>query len=112
MPLAGKFSHAVGAANLATLKNEGLTLGILVLIRIIGNYLQQAFLWDAALNCVYKIRVYVFNKVLQRDLGFFESERGVSPGDISYRITAEAEDVSDTVYSLLNVRDFNFFGLL
>lgn len=85
------------------LRKEGLVLGVLVLVRIIASYLQQAFLWEAALNCVYKIRVYVFNRVLQRDLGFFEGEKGVLPGDIAYRITAEASDVGDTVYSLLDV---------
>lgn len=77
-------------------------LGVLLLIRIVASYLQQAFLWDAALNCAYKIRVYVFNRVLQRDLGFFESGKGISPGDVAYRITGEAEDVADTVHSLLN----------
>ncbi|XP_051131725.1 ABC transporter B family member 29, chloroplastic [Andrographis paniculata] len=102
VPLAGKVSSVMGAAKLNSLVNEGLTLGILVLIRIVANYSQQAFLWDAALNCVYRIRFHVFARVLQRDLGFFEGENGISPGDISYRITAEAEDIGDTVYSLLN----------
>ncbi|GFQ06120.1 ABC transporter b family member 29 chloroplastic [Phtheirospermum japonicum] len=64
---------------------------------------REVFLWEAALSCVYEIRVYVFNRVLQRDLSFFESQRGILPGDVAYRITAEAEDVADTVYSLLNV---------
>lgn len=78
-------------------------LGVLLLIRIVANYLQQACLWEAALKCSYKIRVYVFDKVLQRDLGFFESGNGISPGDVAYRITAEAENVADTLHSLLNV---------
>lgn len=53
--------------------------------------------------CVCKVRVYVFERVLQRDLGFFEGGNGVSSGDIAYRITAEANDVADTVYAVLNV---------
>lgn len=60
-------------------------------------------MWDAALNCAYNIRVHVFDRVLQRDLGFFEGGNGILPGDVAYRITAEAEDVADTVHSLLNV---------
>ncbi|PIA59136.1 hypothetical protein AQUCO_00400177v1 [Aquilegia coerulea] len=67
-----------------------------------ANYWQQAFLWEASLNCAYKIRVYVFQKVLKRDLGFFEGGNGVSSGDIAYRITAEADDVAETVHALLN----------
>lgn len=85
------------------MRNGALPLGILLLIRVAANYLQQACLWDAALNCAYRIRVHVFDRVLQRDLGFFEGGNGISPGDVAYRITAEAEDVADAVHSLLNV---------
>ncbi|KAL0410125.1 UNVERIFIED_CONTAM: ABC transporter B family member 29, chloroplastic [Sesamum latifolium] len=102
VPLAGRLSSVMATENLMSLRNEGLILGVLVLTRIVANYLQQAFLWEAALNCVCKVRVFVFNRVLQRDLGFFEGEKGILPGDVAYRITAEAEDIADTVYSLLN----------
>ncbi|KAK6139947.1 hypothetical protein DH2020_026323 [Rehmannia glutinosa] len=102
VPLTGKLSSVMATANLTSLRNEGLVLGVLLLTRVVAKYLQEAFLWEAALSCVYKVRVYVFNRVLQRDLGFFESEKGILPGDVAYRITAEAEDIADTVYSLLN----------
>lgn len=59
-------------------------------------------MWEAALNAGYRIRLHVFVRVLGREIGFFEGRSGVSPGDISYRITAEASHVSDTVYALLN----------
>ncbi|KAK1389658.1 ABC transporter B family member 29, chloroplastic [Heracleum sosnowskyi] len=84
------------------LRKEGLKIGGLFLVLVVASYGQQAFLWDAALNCVYKIRVHVFDRVLERDLVFFESGNGVSSGDIAYRITAEASEVADTVYALLN----------
>ncbi|KAL8527083.1 hypothetical protein ACS0TY_016081 [Phlomoides rotata] len=103
VPLAGKLSSRIAPnANLVSLRGEGMILSLLVLIRVVANYLQQASLWEAALNCVHKIRIYVFDKVLERDLGFFESENGILPGDLAYRITAEAKDIADTVYSLLN----------
>lgn len=87
------------------LRQEGLKIGGLFLVLVVASYGQQAFLWDAALNCVYKIRVHVFDRVLERDLVFFESGNGVSSGDIAYRITAEASEVADTVYALLNVSE-------
>jgi ABC-type multidrug transport system fused ATPase/permease subunit len=53
---------------------------------------------------VYRIRCHVFERVLERDLSFFECGAGsVSAGDITYRITAEAADVADTVHAVLNV---------
>lgn len=89
------------------LRDEALVLGVLFLVRLVASYWQQAFLWDAALNSVYKVRVFVYGKVLQRDLGLFEGADAISPGDIAYRITAEASDVADTVYALLNVSNLN-----
>lgn len=85
-----------------SLQKEALILAVVFLVRTIASYLQQVFLWDGALKCVYEVRVFVYEKVLQRDLGFFEGKDGMSSGDIAYRITAEADDVADTVYSLLN----------
>lgn len=48
------------------------------------------------------MRVFVFETVLEKELGFFEGSDGVSSGDIAYRITAEASDVADTLFALLN----------
>ncbi|KAH9674561.1 ABC transporter B family member 29 [Citrus sinensis] len=84
------------------LKSDGWILGVFVLARLVATYWQQAFLWDAALGAVYDVRVTVFEKVLQRELSFFEGVSGVSSGDIAFRITAEANDVADAVYALLN----------
>ncbi|XP_043717866.1 ABC transporter B family member 29, chloroplastic [Telopea speciosissima] len=102
VPKVGKLSAVVSNIDADRLIEEGLVFGVLVLVRVVANYWQQALLWDAALNSVYKIRVYVFKRILQRNLGFFEGGGGVSAGDTAYRITAEASDVSDTLYALLN----------
>ncbi|KAF7818798.1 ABC transporter B family member 29, chloroplastic [Senna tora] len=77
-------------------------MGGLVIARLVSSYGQQAFLWEAALNAVYKLRVHVFDRVLERELGYFEGKEGISAGDIAYRITAEASDVADTLYAVLN----------
>lgn len=104
VPKVGKFSAVLSNVDgLLLVKEEALVIVAVVLARSVASYWQQALLWDAALNSVHKIRVYVFEKVLSRDLGFFEGSGGVSSGDVAYRITAEASDVTDTTYSLLNV---------
>ncbi|XP_023772356.1 ABC transporter B family member 29, chloroplastic [Lactuca sativa] len=99
VPKVGKFSAVM---NVEGLRQEGVLIGVLFLVRLISNYLQQSLLWEASLRSVYKMRVYVFERVLQRDLGFFEGGSGKSVGDVAYRITAEASDVADTIYALLN----------
>lgn len=106
---AGKFSSFMRNYEAIRLSNEGLILGIFVMARLVACYWQQAFLWEAALRVGYGIRVRVFKKVLERDLGFFEGREGVSSGDIAYRITAEASDIADTVYALLNVSETLYF---
>ncbi|KAM1196926.1 hypothetical protein ACFX2I_008592 [Malus domestica] len=98
----GKFSAFIGNLDPAAFRKEGLAVGVLVFARLVAVYWQQAFLWDAALSAVYRVRAEVFEKFLGSDLGFFEGSGGVSSGDVAYRITAEAADVADTVYALLN----------
>ncbi|KHG26552.1 Signal recognition particle 54 kDa protein, chloroplastic [Gossypium arboreum] len=76
--------------------------GVFVLVKLVACYWQQAFLWEASLRTVCQMRVFVFETVLEKELGFFEGNDGVSSGDIAYRITAEASDVADTLFALLN----------
>nr|XP_023898972.1 ABC transporter B family member 29, chloroplastic [Quercus suber] len=106
VPKLSQFSSTVTATTTATtalkLRDQGLVLGALLLVRFVASYWQQAFLWDAALNAGFRIRLHVFDRVLQRDLAFFESSGAVSSGDIAYRVTAEAADVADTIYAILN----------
>ncbi|XP_026660073.1 ABC transporter B family member 29, chloroplastic isoform X2 [Phoenix dactylifera] len=103
VPRVGRFPSVIAAGiGSNRMVREGLALAALAGARSVTGYLQQAFLWEAAVKSVYKIRVHVFDRVLQRDLGFFEGNDGVPAGDVAYRITAEASDVADTVCALLN----------
>ncbi|OMO68345.1 hypothetical protein COLO4_29711 [Corchorus olitorius] len=103
IPRIGSFSsNLTNNISLSTLRGQGLVLGVLVFAQLVARYWQQAFLWEAALRTEYGMRSFVFEKVLERDLSFFEGGNAVSSGDIAYRITAEASDVADTVFALLN----------
>ncbi|KDP37308.1 hypothetical protein JCGZ_06762 [Jatropha curcas] len=102
VPRIGQFSATIGKIDAVRLRNEGLVLGAVFLAKLIATYWQQALLWEAAVSAGYEIRVHVFERVLQRELDFYEGGNGVSSGDIAYRITAEAADLTDTLYALLN----------
>ncbi|KAE8718971.1 ABC transporter B family member 29 [Hibiscus syriacus] len=103
IPRIGSFSsNLINTVSISKLRDQCLLLGVLLLVKLVACYWQQAFLWEASLRTVYQMRVFVFQKVLERDLDFFEGCNGVSSGDIAYRITAEASDVADTVFALLN----------
>lgn len=101
VPKAGRLSSILCDVN--AIKSDGVMLAALFSARLVANYLQQAYLWEATFNLACKIRVYVFERVLERDLGFFEGgDGGVTAGDIAHRITTEAADVADTIFALLN----------
>ncbi|XP_078447161.1 ABC2 homolog 12 isoform X2 [Wolffia australiana] len=89
-----------------------LKLGIVGVVRSVACYLQQAFLWEAALRAVCKIRVDVFRSLLYRDLEFFEGRGGLPTGEVAHRIIAEAQDIADTVFALLNTSLPNVMQLL
>ncbi|KAJ0243968.1 ABC transporter B family member 29 [Hirschfeldia incana] len=102
IPRIGSLTSTINSTTPTKLRNAGLALTALFLARVVAGYLQQAYLWEASLNSVYRIRVFAYQRVLERELEFFEGGNGISSGDIAYRITAEASEVSDTIYALLN----------
>ncbi|KAK7392623.1 hypothetical protein VNO78_21067 [Psophocarpus tetragonolobus] len=78
---------------------DSLPLAALLAARFLAGYAQHALLWEAALNAVYNLRLHVFDRVLHRELSFFDGNRA---GDVAFRITAEASDLAVTLYTLLN----------
>ncbi|GJN03020.1 hypothetical protein PR202_ga20418 [Eleusine coracana subsp. coracana] len=81
----------------------GLVLATFASARAAAAYAQQALLWEAALRATGRLRERAFERLLERDLAFFEGRGGVAAGDVAHRITDEADDVADAMYSVLNV---------
>lgn len=106
VPEIGVLSNLLGNGDLQQLYPKAIQVLALVLVRSVAQFWQQAFLWEAALKITYKLRRYVYERVLQRDMEYFEGD--VPSGDVAFRLTAEAEDVGDTVHSLLHVREPGF----
>jgi putative ABC transport system ATP-binding protein len=108
VPAAGSLPRAlaagVGGGVSAEVSRGVVALAALASARAAASYVQQALLWEAALRAVGRLRERAFERLLARDLAFFDGRAGMAAGDIAHRITDEADDVSDAVYSVLNVR--------
>lgn len=110
VPAAGRLPRALagggggGSAAVEVAARGGVALAAFASARAAATYAQQAFLWEAALQAAGRLRERAFERLLERDLEFFEGRGGVAAGDIAHRITDEADDVADALFSVLNVR--------
>lgn len=108
VPAAGRLPRALagggggGGAAVVVAARGGVALAAFASARAAATYAQQAFLWEAALQAAGRLRERAFERLLERDLEFFEGRGGVAAGDIAHRITDEADDVADALFSVLN----------
>ncbi|KAK1682984.1 hypothetical protein QYE76_043832 [Lolium multiflorum] len=108
VPAAGRLPRAlaagvgVGGGVSPKVSRGVVALAALASARAAASYVQQALLWEAALRAVGRLRERAFERLLARDLAFFDGRAGMAAGDIAHRITDEADDVADAVYSVLN----------
>ncbi|XP_037477777.1 ABC transporter B family member 29, chloroplastic-like [Triticum dicoccoides] len=106
VPAAGRLPRAlaagVGGGVSAEVSRGVVALAAFASARAAAAYVQQALLWEAALRAVWRLRERAFERLLARDLAFFDGREGMAAGDIAHRITDEADDVADAVYSVLN----------
>jgi ABC-type multidrug transport system fused ATPase/permease subunit len=106
VPQIGNLSNLLAKGDMQQLFPKAGQVLALVMVRSVAQFWQQAFLWEAALKITYQLRAHVYARVLKRDMDYFEGgEGGAAAGDVAFRLTAEAEDVGDTVHSLLHVSD-------
>ncbi|GJN27698.1 hypothetical protein PR202_gb15740 [Eleusine coracana subsp. coracana] len=112
VPAAGRLPRALaayggrtesGGAAVQVVARAGLVLAAFASARAAAVYAQQALLWEAALRAAGRLRERAFERLLKRDLAFFEDRGGVAAGDVAHRIVDEADDVADAMYSVLNV---------
>ncbi|KAM0900843.1 hypothetical protein ACQ4PT_020370 [Festuca glaucescens] len=106
VPAAGRLPRSL-AAGVGGGVSEEVSRGVVALAalasaRAAAAYVQQALLWEAALRAVGRLRERAFERLLARDLALFDGRAGMAAGDIAHRITDEADDVADAVYSVLN----------
>ncbi|RLM65037.1 hypothetical protein C2845_PM16G06990 [Panicum miliaceum] len=110
VPAAGRLPRALAAAGggvgagaaVDVAARGGLALAAFASARAAAASAQQALLWEAALRAAGRLRERAFERLLERDLAFFEGREGVAAGDVAHRIADEADDVADAVFSVLN----------
>ncbi|KAG6542738.1 hypothetical protein Mapa_015813 [Marchantia paleacea] len=103
VPKIGQLSNLLSQGNLAELGRKVVWVVIIIGARSVAQFWQQALLWESALNITFKVRSHIFQLVLKREMGFFEGQGAAAAGDIAFRVTSEAEDMGDTIYSLLHM---------
>lgn len=109
VPAAGRLPRALAAAGggagvaVDVAARGGLALAAFASARAATAYAQQALLWEAALRAAGRLRERAFERLLERDLAFFEGRGGAAAGDVAHRIADEADDVADAVFSVLNL---------
>ncbi|KAL2645482.1 hypothetical protein R1flu_013069 [Riccia fluitans] len=103
VPQIGHMSNLLSQGNLIDLGRKMIWVVLIVGVKSVAQFWQQALLWESALNITFSVRSHVFKRVLDREMSFFEGQRAAAAGDLAFRITSEAEDMGDTIFSLLQM---------
>ena len=98
VPQLGELTALLGSGDLNRLVPKALLALVFVAVRSISQYWQDAWLWEVALGVTLSLREQVFSRVQDLNL-----RNDTATGDIAFRLTQEAEDAGDIVFSFLHV---------
>ena len=97
--LAGRLLPAIGAGDFSTvLRSVGLALG-LFFIQKLAQFGQDVLLAGPALQVSQDLRRQLFGRLQQLDFSALES---LSTGDLTYRLTGDADRVGEVIYKTLH----------
>ncbi|MFM7235761.1 MAG: ABC transporter ATP-binding protein [Cyanobium sp.] len=97
--LAGRLIPAIGAGDFPTvLRSVGLALA-LFLIQKLAQYGQDVLLAGPALQVSQDLRRQLFSRLQRLDFASLET---LSTGDLTYRLTGDADRVADVIYKTLH----------
>jgi ATP-binding cassette subfamily B protein len=97
--LAGRLIPAIGAGDLTTvLRSVGLALA-LFLVQKLAQYGQDVLLAGPALQVSQDLRRHLFSRLQRLDFASLET---LSTGDLTYRLTGDADRVGDVIYKTLH----------
>ncbi len=93
--LAGKLIPAIGSGDLLNVSNLIIKSLIVFLIQKIAQFGQDVFIAKPSLEISEVMRLNLFDKIQKIKLIFVEK---ISAGDITYRLTEDADRVSEVIY--------------
>jgi ATP-binding cassette, subfamily B, bacterial len=97
--LAGRLIPAIGAGDFTTvLRSVGLALA-LFLVQKLAQYGQDVLLAGPALQVSQDLRRHLFSRLQRLDFASLET---LSTGDLTYRLTGDADRVGDVIYKTLH----------
>ena len=97
--LAGRLIPAIGAGDYATvLRSVAMALG-LFLVQKLAQFGQDVLLADPALQVSQDLRRQLFGRLQRLDFSALES---LSTGDLTYRLTGDADRVGEVIYKTLH----------
>mmetsp|Transcript_13034 Transcript_13034/g.41191 ORF Transcript_13034/g.41191 Transcript_13034/m.41191 type:complete len:355 (-) Transcript_13034:38-1102(-) len=102
VPRLGQLTGRVGAGDMSGLMRVAASLVGLFTLRAFAMYLQDIWLWEAAIAVMQRSRDHVFERLQATDVSYFApGGEGAEAGDITYSLTAEAEKGGEMVFALL-----------
>ncbi len=96
--LAGKLIPAIGSGDLNSVSNIILRTLIIFLIQKTAQYGQDLFIAKPTLEISEEIRNTLFSKIHKIKINFIEK---ISAGDITYRLTEDADRLSEVIYKTI-----------
>ena len=97
--LAGRLIPAIGAGDFSTvLRSVGLALS-LFLVQKLAQYGQDVLLAGPALQVSQDLRRHLFSRLQRLEFSALET---LSTGDLTYRLTGDADRVGDVIYKTLH----------
>lgn len=96
--LAGKLIPAIGSGDLKAVTNIIIKTLIIFLIQKTAQYGQDLFIAKPSLEISEEIRNILFSKIHKIKINFIEK---ISAGDITYRLTEDADRLSEVIYKTI-----------
>ncbi len=93
--LAGKLIPAIGSGEISTVTNIIINSLVVFLIQKIAQYGQDVYIAKPSLEISEVMRQNLFSKIHKIKMNFINN---ISAGDITYRLTEDADRVSEVIY--------------